>query len=220
MITSGADPIRPRSCDVEKSRWQFWDRLNRAIHLYTGLFLVPWMIVYAISAVLLNHTALFVEKYHSPQKWETEREVDFTPGSSVSSDDELARAVLASVQLDGPYRVAAAPDATQLTLLRYNVGGQYRVTYQRSKNHVVVDRLKPTNWFSFINNLHFVMGYGQSSWITFTWAVIVDSVAISTLLWVITGIYIWARRPRKLIAGICLGAGCLIFAVLVVLLCR
>ena len=63
------------------------------------------------------------------------------------------------------------------------------------------------------------MGYGQSSWITFTWAVIVDSVAISTILWVATGIYIWARRRQKRLAGgLCLATGCLLFAVLAVML--
>ena len=27
----------------------------RALHLYTGLFLVPWMTVYAVSAFCLKH---------------------------------------------------------------------------------------------------------------------------------------------------------------------
>ena len=32
--------------------WLRWDRLMRASHLYTGLFLVPWMVVYAVSSLL------------------------------------------------------------------------------------------------------------------------------------------------------------------------
>jgi hypothetical protein len=36
-------------------RWLLCDRWMRALHLYTGLFLVPWMTVYAVSAFCLNH---------------------------------------------------------------------------------------------------------------------------------------------------------------------
>jgi hypothetical protein len=35
---------------METNRWVRWDRWMRALHLYTGLFLVPWMTVYAVSA--------------------------------------------------------------------------------------------------------------------------------------------------------------------------
>ena len=31
------------------------DRILRWIHLYTGLFLLPWMLVYGASAFCLNH---------------------------------------------------------------------------------------------------------------------------------------------------------------------
>ena len=52
------------------------------------------------------------------------------------------------------------------------------------------------------------------------WGVIVDVVTVSTVLWVITGIYIWARRPRKrLLGGLCLVAGSLLFAALALLMC-
>ena len=51
------------------------------------------------------------------------------------------------------------------------------------------------------------------------WAVIVDATTISTVIWVISGIYIWARRPRKrLLGGFCLIGGTLLFVLLVFLL--
>ena len=40
-----------------KSRWQRVDSVMRWAHLYTGLFLVPWMLVYAVSAFCLNRGA-------------------------------------------------------------------------------------------------------------------------------------------------------------------
>jgi hypothetical protein len=72
-----------------------------------------------------------------------------------------------------------------------------------------------------VNNLHFQRGYDQEGLAYRTWAVIVDVVTISTVIWIISGIYLWARRPRKrLLGGACLAAGLLLFVGLVVALCQ
>jgi hypothetical protein len=207
---------------MENRRWLPWDRLMRGLHLYTSMFLVPWMVVYAVSAFCINHSGWFVEKGQPAQKWESVRETAFTPDAGFPTDpEEQVAALLAAVDMEGPYRIMGVPDAIQLTILRISVPGHYRVTWQRTRNHVVIDRLKPASLYSSVNNLHFLIGYGQSSWLVWIWAVIVDAVTISTVIWVISGIYLWARRRRKrLLGGLCLGAGCLLFLVLVILLCR
>jgi len=47
----------------------------RAVHLYTGLLLVPWMAMYATSAFCLNHNRWFTPWLGKPQSWETVRAV-------------------------------------------------------------------------------------------------------------------------------------------------
>jgi hypothetical protein len=163
-----------------------------------------------------------LEKNQPAQKWELVREIDFAPDADFPSDtDEQAKALLEALDLDGAYRVMGVPDANQLTLLRLCATGHYRITWQRPKNHVVVVRLGPASAYSLVNNLHFVTGYGVSSWPYWIWAVVVDAVTISTVIWVISGVYLWARRPRKrMLGGVCMTAGIALFAALVVLLCR
>jgi hypothetical protein len=39
---------------LSKSSWIRTDRSMRAIHLYTSMFLVPWMVMYAVSDVPLG----------------------------------------------------------------------------------------------------------------------------------------------------------------------
>ena len=69
--------------------------------------------------------------------------------------------------------------------------------------------------------LHFIRGNEVPSWANMTWAVTVDVAALATWFWVISGIYIWARRPRRRVWGwICLVGGGLLFVVLAVLVCR
>ena len=89
---------------------------------------------------------------------------------------------------------------------------------------MVVRKQQPCTTYSFINALHFQHGYHQpySAYLPWaTWALIVDVVTISTVFWVISGVYIWARRPRKrLLGGICMVAGCLLLAFLAISLSR
>ena len=208
---------------MKNGRWLRWDRLMRALHLYTGMFLVPWMVVYAVSAFCLNHYNWFFEKLQPQQKWEVIGETDFTADAALSSDqDEQAKALLRAVDLEGAYRIQPASDANQLIVFRPCIAGHYQVTWQRPRSHVVVERLKYVSFFySFVNNLHFQSRYDQPYFAFVTWAALVDAVTTSTVVWVISGIYLWARRPRKrLLGGVCMTAGIVLFGVLVALLCQ
>lgn len=86
---------------------------------------------------------------------------------------------------------------------------------------IVVQQQRPFSFFRLVNYLHFRGGYAQPYFVTIAWAVVVDCVAVSMLLWVVSGVYIWARRPgKRLLGGVCLVGGGLLFTGLVILLCR
>lgn len=206
---------------MKTKRWVCWDRWMRALHLYTGLFLVPWMTVYAVSAFCLNHREWFTEGLELAADWENVCEVDFTPGPSFPQDPEKqAVAVLRHVDLEGPHRIMGEPNANQLMIFRQCAAGHYRVTWYPPRSQVVVDRHLPSSFYTVLNSLHYQHGY-QPYFAALMWAIIVDVTTTSTVIWVISGVYIWARRPRKrLLGGLCLVAGLLLFATLAVLLCR
>jgi len=203
------------------NRWARWDRWMRALHLYTGLFLVPWMTVYAVSAFCLNHNEWFTEGLQLAPKFENVREVDFTPGPEFhQTPEQQAVAILQHVDLDGPHRILGTPDAEQLVMFRWCVTGHYRVSWSAPRGSVIVDKQLPTSFYSVVNALHFRYGY-EPYFAALTWAIIVDATTTSTIIWLISGIYLWARRPRKrLLGGLCLIAGTLLFVVLAVLLCH
>jgi hypothetical protein len=204
-----------------KPRWARLDYWMRTLHLYTGLFLVPWMMVYAVSAFCLNHSSWFTEGLQLTQKWETLREVEFTPGSELpQTREEQAAAILRHVDLDGPHQIVGTPSASEMVVIRYSVTGHYRVTWQPSRSRVVVARFQPASAYSVINALHFQHRY-RPYFAHLAWAIVVDATALSTVFWVISGIYLWARqRSQRLLGGICLIAGLVLFTVLAILLCR
>ena len=203
------------------NRWAWWDRLMRASHLYTGLLLVPWMTVYAVSAFCLNHSTWFVDPPRTGPRWEPVREIEFPLGDEFPEDpNQRARAILKHLDLEGAFRLED-PAGNPMMIYRSCVTGMYRIAWHRQPSRLVVQRYGAGSLYQVVNNLHFQRGYDQEGVAYRTWAVIVDVVTFSTILWIVSGVYLWARRPRKRrLGGACLAAGALLFAWLVVALCQ
>ncbi len=53
-----SDPARPARPRRAPPRWRLW---TRRIHLYSGLALVPWVLLYAVSGLLFNHPEVAAE---------------------------------------------------------------------------------------------------------------------------------------------------------------
>ena len=204
---------------MPNSRWSRVDSFMRLGHLYTGLFLVPWMAVYATSAFCLNHDRWFPPVF---QSWKVLKEVDFTAdGTAPQEPAEQARALLAKLGLDGPHRIIGDPTAKEMAIYRSCFSGDYRITWRRDQSRVVIQRQQPFSVLRLVHSLHFVRGYDGRYPAAAVWALFIDVVVISTWFWVVSGVYIWARRPKKrVLGGISLAGGGLLFAVLVMLLCR
>lgn len=207
---------------MKRSGWARTDSLMRSIHLYTGLFLVPWMAVYATSAICLNHNQWILEHFRiAPAEWKKVRQLDFTPDDSFPLLPQAqADAIVEYLDLDGPHRIQGKPNPDQMIIMRVSGAGHYRILWQRRHCQLVVERQDPFSPYRLLHFLHFHAGYAQPYFVDRAWGMIVDLVGTSLWFWIISGIYIWARRPRKRLAGgLCLAAGILLFAGLVILLC-
>jgi len=206
---------------VGQSGWVRTDRLMRWLHLYTGLFLVPWMAVYATSAFCLNHAQWFTP-WLGTSSWESVGEGRYVGDEPVPlSPAERAEAILREIDLEGPHRLLGQPTNDAMVIYRSRASGDFRVTWNRGDSRVVVERLGPPSFYRALHFLHFIRGYDFPHFATIAWAVTVDGAAISTWIWIVSGIYLWARRPKhRAWGGICLVAGAIVFAVLVAMLCR
>ena len=193
----------------------------RAGHLYTGLFLVPWMAVYATSAFCLNHNSWFTPWLGKPSQWELVREARLPASAALDQEPAAqARTILQAVGLDGPHRIQGQPTTNELVLYRIYPGGDYLVTWRRSDAKITVQQQRPLSLYRYLHFLHFIRGNEYRYGATIAWAVTVDVAAVSTWFWIVSGIYLWARRPRnRTWGGICLVGGIVLFVVLVILLC-
>ena len=199
------------------------DRVLRWIHLYTGLLLLPWMLVYGASAFCLNHNQWLIEKLSvTPPHWETLRRVDFVADDAFPREPaHQARAILEMLGLDGAHNIMDQPNRNQMVINRVCGTGNYRITWQPSRSQIIVEKQESFSFYRLMHFLHFRGGYIQPYFVNVTWAVIVDVVAVSMWLWVFSGVFLWWRRRRRLLLGwACLLGGVLSFVGLAILFCR
>jgi hypothetical protein len=179
------------------------------------------MVVYATSAFCLNHEEWFGPPNTTPMhQWEVVREVEFAGDDASQAPDDRARSILRQVDLDGPHRIMGEPTENDVAIYRLSAGGDYRVAWSRGNSKIVVQRQPPASLCRYFHFFHFGRGYDGRYLGSVVWAVSIDAVTLSTWFWVISGVYLWARRPKKRWGGVCLVAGGLFFAWLWLLLSR
>lgn len=89
---------------VKRKRSKIWTKLTiliRRIHLYAGLFLLPWVFLYGITGAMYNHMGLFPEAAITPVPFGELTESNL---EDIPTDVELAKMVVEQLQ-------AAAPDS-------------------------------------------------------------------------------------------------------------
>lgn len=81
-----------------------FDKINRRTHLYLGLLLIPWFLLYAVSGFVFNHPSRFTRSDPATARWDLRSERPYRL-SAVKEDNEdsLARKLLRDQGLTGRY---------------------------------------------------------------------------------------------------------------------
>ena len=191
-------------------------RLIRRTHMYLALFLTPWMLIYALSGLVLNHNqavrALYGAKFGAMEKIE---ERPYTAVFSADADPRMIGAhVLAHLGLSGTFNVQGNASQPRLVINRNAAFAQHRITYFRTENRLLVEK----QTFSapvFLNRAHFRNGYEQPFLSAKTWGFTVDLAIVGMVFWVLSGLVMWWEiKPARGLGAACALAGCGLFAVL------
>jgi hypothetical protein len=159
--------------------------------MYLALFLTPWMLMYALSTIVMNHRAWFIEKHgRGPLPFEKEQETTYDGSFPENAEPrQIARQILASLNLDGAHAVNRRKDGT-VVINRQDLVNPRRITYTPADNKLVVEKMQYRS-NAFLERFHRRRGYQTGYGLDTVWAVTVDLVIVAMVFWVASGLWMW-----------------------------
>jgi hypothetical protein len=184
-----------------------FNHLNRRVHLYLALALLPWFFVYGISSLAIQHGNLFTFGDQKNPPWESIGEKPYSLDIPKNPDwRQIGARVLMDMGDDGLFRVNSR-DPAKIQVTRFSFWSQSRYTYNFQEKQLAIEH-QGLNLRSFIVWLHIRSGFNQESFLSDLWAVIVDIVNVGFVLWAASGVYMWWLLPAQRKWGVlALGAG-------------
>ena len=155
--------------------------------MYVALVLFPWMLMYALSTLAMNHRTLFAGPAPVFQK---ERELIY---DGILPDHAPPRALseqlLESVGLQGSHSVNRRPDGT-LVINRHDLVAPRRLTYTPADRRLEIERM-PVRASALLERFHRRRGYATGYALDTLWAVSVDIAIAAMILWGLSGLWLW-----------------------------
>jgi hypothetical protein len=171
---------------------QNWNLIFRRTHLYLGMLLLPWTLVYALSTVVFNHVSYFTRPADQPwtQLWEKDYAVD------VPTTDEglraLGRKIFDEHGIKGAFGVQR--QGPRVIVGQQNFRNLLRVVYEPQQKKLRAESRERSK-SEVMTRMHTRVGYGRDTFLGNVWAVIVDVFCVTTLIWIATGLYLWWKLP-------------------------
>lgn len=187
--------------------------LARRTHLYLGLGLLPWFLVYAVSSIPFSHNQYFesLDKAKGLPNWTPrfERKYEiFIP--QTGSLRPVGARILRDTGLEGAFGTYRQ-GPNQINVYVHSFWKSTQVKYFIAEKRLVAED-KRFRWDHFLTGMHAKGGFEQGG-LHDVWGAIVDLVCLGMLLWVVTGLLMWWKLPSSRLWGwVALIAGCASFA--------
>jgi hypothetical protein len=170
-----------------------FDRINRRSHLYLGLFLLPWLLMYGVSSFIVIHQPSF--RKGKPPAWEPLFEKPYTQKVNDRGDlRAAAEEILRNNDLQGAFW-ASKPNPDTLEIDRFSFWGSTRLKYSKQNQTLKAERQR-VPVAQAIMRMHFRGGFLQPGFWDAFWAVVVDVVCVGIIVWVVSGLVMWWRLRR------------------------
>jgi hypothetical protein len=175
-----------------------FQHINRRLHLYLGMFLLPWVLVFAVSSLILSHAGAIRRWDRVTPQWKTTVEREYSipvpPGADLR---QVGASVLKDLGMPGPF-FAGRPGPGRININPVEFWKRQRVAYFIDQKKIVVQTLEPVRWHQILVGMHLRSGYRQEDFLSDLWAVALDLVCVGFLLWVVSGVYMWWHiRPSR-----------------------
>ena len=183
----------------------------RRTHLYAALFLVPWVVIYATSTLVMNHSSHFPEPASAPvlERVSTQKyDASFPPGASA---DQIVEQLLADLGLAGKHRFRHDRRTGVFVIDRDTPRGPRRITYDAPTGDLTVEA-GSYGLRRFMAQIHRRRGYESDAFKEDAYGFFVDAFLVVMLFWVLSGIWMWwEMRATRMLGWVSLGGGVVLF---------
>src|SRR5207247_10312208 len=172
-----------------RPRVDMFSRIIRRTHMYFALFLTPWVLMYALSTMAMNHRRFFKKLYGASPAYEVEREQ--TSPRKFSSDAtpvSIAEQILKDLGLEGTFNVRGSLAGGRLTILRQDPVSPRRITYTPADGRLLVER-EVFRTPALLERMHRRRGYQHKYLIEDAWASSVDAFIVAMIFWAGSGLW-------------------------------
>lgn len=192
----------------------------RKIHMYLALFIMPWMLIYSISTMMMNHRDLILSFYKSPQPAFETTQTMGVPDDLVLDQNPSGNAeqILNYLDMDGKHNVNGGENDRPLVINRQDPFGQKRITYNPEQKTIKVEE-QNFRLQTFMEQIHRRRGFDTPYFFEDVWGFTVDLAILAILFWVLSGLWMWweIKQARKW-GAISAGSGLLLFALFLILI--
>jgi hypothetical protein len=200
--------------------WSTVSRLVRRVHMFTGLFLAPWMLMYALSTLVMTHREYVLSFYPSKSPaLVTERELDYTRSfPAAATREQIGKQILDDLGLDGTHNLSGGSDGKPLVINRQHALASRRITFDAPTRKLLIQR-EEFRASTFLERMHRRRGYNQPYIREDTWGLSVDLAVVVMAFWSLSGVWLWWElKSTRYWGALALAAGLGLFALFLALL--
>ena len=194
--------------------------LVRRIHMYLGLFLAPWMLMYALSTLAMAHRP-FVQSFYATEKpaFKVEREMDYSRSFATAMTTQAkADLILQDLGLEGRHSVPNVKDGAPIIINRQHALASRRIKFDPATSRITIER-EEFRSLNFLERLHRRRGFQDPHVVEDTWAFSVDLTVLTLVFWGLSGIWLWwGIRQTRAWGAISLAFGIALFALFLALI--
>jgi hypothetical protein len=188
---------------------------NRRLHLYLGLSLLPWFLMYGASSLVFSHSKFFGRFYDDGRPlWTLRFDRPYTIDVPATGDlRPFGARILRDAGLDGSFGTyREGPD--KLNVYLYTFRKSTRLVYYTSQHRLTAEDRR-FRWDQLLTGMHARGGFAQEGVLVKLWSVGVDLASVGILLWIASGLYMWWKFPTVRHWGwVAIASGATLFALL------
>jgi hypothetical protein len=177
-----------------------YSHINRRLHLYLGMALLPWFFMYGISSIPFAHTPFFnqLDAAKGLPMWTMRagRTIDLPVPEDTAGLRTLGAALLREAGIEGTSFGTYRQSPTQINVYSYSFWNSTQLKYYTDTRKLTVEDRR-FRWDQFLTGMHARGGFEQEGLIDRSWSVVVDLVSLSMIVWIASGLYMWWELPGQ-----------------------